>query len=59
MSSDVAISVEDLGKSYTIRHQHNDHVTLAQVALERVKHPLRRNEVAPRTAAEEEMVSVE
>jgi len=44
MSSDVAIRVEDLGKSYTIRHQQSDHVTLAQVALERAKHPLRRNQ---------------
>jgi lipopolysaccharide transport system ATP-binding protein len=44
MSSDTAIRVEDLSKSYTIRHQQNDHVTLAQVALERVKHPLHRQE---------------
>ncbi|MCU0309563.1 MAG: polysaccharide ABC transporter ATP-binding protein [Acidimicrobiales bacterium] len=44
MSSDVAIRVEGLGKAYTIRHQTNDHVTLAQVALERAKHPFRRNE---------------
>ena len=34
MSSELAIRVEGLGKAYTIRHQHNDHVTLAQVALE-------------------------
>src|SRR6476620_3048940 len=44
MSSEVAIRVEDLGKSYTIRHQTSDHVTLAQVALERARHPFRRNE---------------
>jgi lipopolysaccharide transport system ATP-binding protein len=44
MSSDLAIRVEGLGKAYTIRHQQSDHVTLAQVALERAKHPLRRNE---------------
>ena len=45
MSSDIAIRVDGLGKSYTIRHQHHDHVTLAQVALDRLRHPLRRNEV--------------
>jgi len=44
MSSDIAIRVEGLGKAYSIRHQHNDHVTLAQVALEKAKHPLRRSE---------------
>jgi lipopolysaccharide transport system ATP-binding protein len=44
MSSDLAIRVEGLGKAYTIRHQHNDHVTLAQVALDRAAHPFRRNE---------------
>ncbi len=44
MSSDLAIRVEGLGKAYTIRHQHNDHVTLAQVALDRAMHPFRRNE---------------
>ena len=44
MSSDVAIRVEGLGKSYTIRHQQSDHVTLAQVALERARHPFRRTE---------------
>ena len=44
MSSDLAIRVEGLGKAYTIRHQQSDHVTLAQVALERARHPFRRNE---------------
>ena len=44
MSSDVAIRVEGLGKAYTIRHQQSDHVTLAQVALERAKHPFQRNQ---------------
>jgi lipopolysaccharide transport system ATP-binding protein len=44
MSSDIAIRVEDLSKAYMIKHQQNDHVTLAQVALERVRHPLRRSE---------------
>ena len=44
MSSDLAIRVDGLGKAYTIRHQQSDHVTLAQVALDRAAHPLRRNE---------------
>ncbi len=44
MSSELAIRVEGLGKAYTIRHQQSDHVTLAQVALERAKHPFQRNE---------------
>lgn len=44
MSSDIAIRVEGLGKAYTIRHQQSDHVTLAQVALARARHPLVRNE---------------
>lgn len=43
MSSEQAIRVEGLGKAYTIRHQQSDHVTLAQVALERAKHPFQRN----------------
>ena len=43
MSSDVAIRAEGLGKAYRIKHQHHDHVTLAQVALDRVRHPLRTN----------------
>ena len=43
MSSDVAIRVEGLGKAYTIKHQQSDHVTLAQVALEKAKHPFRRS----------------
>ena len=32
-SSDLAISVRGLGKSYTIRHNATDHVTIAEVAL--------------------------
>jgi lipopolysaccharide transport system ATP-binding protein len=44
MSSDLAIRVEGLGKAYTISHQQSDHVTLAQVALERARHPFQRNE---------------
>ena len=44
MSSEPAIRVEGLGKRYTIRHHRSDHVTLAQVALERARHPFRRAE---------------
>ncbi len=44
MSSELAIRAEGLGKAYTISHQQHDHVTLAQVALDRAAHPLRRNE---------------
>lgn len=43
-SDDVAISVRNLSKSYTIRHNATDHVTLAEVALDRMWHPLRRAE---------------
>jgi lipopolysaccharide transport system ATP-binding protein len=45
MSSDpLALSVRDLGKSYTIVHNATGHVTMAEVLLERVRHPLRRAE---------------
>jgi lipopolysaccharide transport system ATP-binding protein len=39
-----ALAVRGLGKAYTITHHRTDHVTLAEVALERLKHPLRRSE---------------
>jgi ABC-type polysaccharide/polyol phosphate transport system ATPase subunit len=39
MSSDVALRIEGLGKKYTIRHKDHDHVTLAQAALHRIRHP--------------------
>lgn len=39
MSSDVALRIEGLGKKYTIRHKDHDHVTLAQSALHRLRHP--------------------
>jgi lipopolysaccharide transport system ATP-binding protein len=42
MSSDIAVRAEGLAKAYTIRHQPHDHVTLAQVALDRLRHPMRR-----------------
>jgi lipopolysaccharide transport system ATP-binding protein len=43
-SSDIAISVRGLAKAYTIRHNATDHITLAELALDRLKHPLRRAE---------------
>jgi lipopolysaccharide transport system ATP-binding protein len=45
MSSDsVAVSVRGLAKSYTIRHNAADHITLAELTLDRLRHPLRRAE---------------
>jgi lipopolysaccharide transport system ATP-binding protein len=41
-SSDLMISVRGLSKSYTIRHNTNDHITIAELALDRIKHPLHR-----------------
>jgi len=43
-SSDIAVSVRGLGKAYTIKHNQTDHVTLAEVALDRLRHPFRRAE---------------
>src|SRR5688500_415683 len=42
MSSDVAISVRGLSKSYTIRHNQERHTTFGEAALHRLKHPLQR-----------------
>jgi len=43
MSSDeLAVSVRGLSKSYTIRHGASDHITLAETALARVRHPFHR-----------------
>lgn len=39
MSSDLAMRVEGLAKRYTIRHKDHDHITLAQAALHRMRHP--------------------
>ena len=39
MSSDLALQIRGVGKSYRIRHQDHDHVTLAQAALHRIRHP--------------------
>ncbi|HEX4794869.1 MAG TPA: ABC transporter ATP-binding protein [Humisphaera sp.] len=41
-SSDVAIAVRGLSKAYTIRKGANDHNTLAETMLARVRHPFRR-----------------
>ena len=38
MSSDVAIRIEGLGKSYRIKHQ-EQHITLAEQTLHRLRHP--------------------
>jgi len=43
-SSDLAISVRGLSKSYTIRHQEENHITLAEQLLHRARHPLARQE---------------
>jgi len=44
MSSDLAVRLDGLGKAYWIGHQQGDHVTLAEAALVRLRHPLRRSE---------------
>jgi lipopolysaccharide transport system ATP-binding protein len=41
-SSDIAISVRGLSKSYTIAHDEQKHSTLAETLLSRLKNPLRR-----------------
>ncbi len=41
MSSDIAIRIEGLGKAYRIAHQEQQ-ITLAEQALERLRHPFRR-----------------
>ena len=43
-SSSLALSARGLGKAYTITHNATDHVTMAEVALQRLRHPLRRAE---------------
>lgn len=39
MSSDLALRVQGLAKCYSIRRPDHDHVTLAQAALHRLRHP--------------------
>src|SRR5258706_16408705 len=41
-SSELAIDVRGLSKAYTIRKGADDHNTLAEMALARVRHPFRR-----------------
>src|SRR5277367_4745723 len=40
--SDIALSVRNLSKAYTIAHEQEKHVTLAETMLARLKNPLRR-----------------
>ena len=40
-TTDLAISVRDLGKSYTIRHQQNRATTLAEAVAGRIKSPMK------------------
>ncbi|HVS72504.1 MAG TPA: polysaccharide ABC transporter ATP-binding protein [Phycisphaerae bacterium] len=42
MSSNTAVSVRGLAKAYTILHNHERQNTLAEAALARLRHPLRR-----------------
>lgn len=43
-SNDLAIRIRGLGKAYTIRHNQESHTTLAEAALARLRHPLRRTQ---------------
>lgn len=43
-SSDIAISVRGLGKSYAIRHSRSDATTLAEAVVDRMRHPFRRGD---------------
>ncbi|HWE93433.1 MAG TPA: ABC transporter ATP-binding protein [Tepidisphaeraceae bacterium] len=43
-SSDIALSVRGLGKSYTIAHDTARHVTLAESMLHRLRHPFQRQQ---------------
>ncbi len=40
--SDIAVSVRNLSKLYTIAHDHEKHITLAETMLTRLRNPLRR-----------------
>ena len=42
MSDDIAISVRNIGKAYTLMHNQAKHTTLAEAALDRLRHPFRR-----------------
>src|ERR1700722_18834411 len=41
-SSEIAVSIRNLSKAYTIAHDQEKHSTLAETILSRIKHPLRR-----------------
>jgi lipopolysaccharide transport system ATP-binding protein len=43
MSSELAIRADGLSKAYTIRRTDIEHITLAELALDRLRHPLRRS----------------
>jgi lipopolysaccharide transport system ATP-binding protein len=43
-SSDIALSVRNLSKCYTIRHNAAHHTTVAEALLGRLRHPLHRSE---------------
>jgi lipopolysaccharide transport system ATP-binding protein len=43
-SSDIAVSVRGLAKAYTIAHNDEQHSTLAESLLHRMRHPLRRSQ---------------
>src|SRR3954468_8804286 len=43
-SSEIAISVRDLGKAYTIRHAAQRATTLSEELMNRLRHPMRREE---------------
>ena len=44
MSSDVMLRASGVSKRYRIRHRAVEHVTLAESALHRLRHPLQRSE---------------
>ena len=45
MSSEPAVSIQGLSKSYPLRHDEHDHDHLALAVLEKLKHPLKRRPV--------------
>jgi lipopolysaccharide transport system ATP-binding protein len=44
-SSEIAVSIRNLSKAYTIAHDQEKHSTLAETILSRIKHPLRRAKI--------------
>ncbi len=45
MSSDAALEVHGVSKSYTIQHNTHGHVTLSQTLAHKVRHPMQRKEI--------------